>query len=548
MSVTSPPAHRRPRAPAFVHAGVVFATVVLVGTLALNASQTPPPTVPEFAPQAQEQILEAPESQTSSEGTGSGGTQGTDPAVDGDALPTPSAFPTNVPRHRRCFGDPPRQTEDPQSPPCVPYWDPEQDNGGATWQGVTADEIRVAWPLSIEKERDVRALERYFNLRFEFYGRTLRLISYGPAGGVFGGMSAADMRQMADFVHEELKVFASIAYPPKAGAEHHYYDRLAEHGIIGVDSHAGQRDEAHYERFAPFQWNVLPALDTIVRNYGEWICKTLADGPPEHAGTGIADRSERVFGLAYHKSPAGSSPDRSLLLEVLRRCGVEPAAVVEIVDGQQAILRFVQERVTSVICLCQGGHYFDMLMPEATRQAFFPEWLVNSYHYLDYDSVGQEYPPEHASSTFGITFHNKWLPQKEMPWWNAIKEADPEYETGDDGYASAAYERYYELLLLASGIQMAGPALTPENFERGLFEARFPAVGSGGPPLYHPGGGFGPGDHTMIDDAATIWWSRTEMGYTTNVRRGTFCYVDHGTRYGIGQWPRDQTLFEGSCQ
>lgn len=539
-----------PRAPGVLHLAIAVIVVVAVGAIAFDARQQPPPQVLEFAPQAREQITDAPEDQAATT-PGNGTTSPTAPE------PTPSATgsgeppvqPSEIPRHRRCFGDPPRQTEDPQSPPCVPYWNPSQDNGGATWQGVTPDEIRVAWPMSLEKERDTRALERYVNLRFEFYGRTLRLIPYGPKGGVFGGMSAADMRAMADFVNDELDAFASIAYPPKAGAEHHYYDRLAEHRIVSVDSHASQRTEAHFTQHAPYEWGYLPALDTMQRNLAEWICNTLEGRAPSHAGPGTQDRAERVFGLAYHVSPSGSAPERGILVQALRQgCGIrlEP---VEITTAQQVIARFVTARVTTVICLCQGGHYFDELMPEATRQAYLPEWIASSYHYLDFDSVGQEYPVEHAEHVFGMTFHNKWLPQKEMPWYQAIKEADPEYETGDDGYASAAYERYYELLVLASGIQMAGPTLTPENFQRGLYGARFPAKGSGGPPLWHPGGGFGPGDHTMVDDAAVIWWSPTEMGYTTNVRRGTFCYLDQGRRYGLGQWPRGrQPLFQGDCQ
>src|SRR5207244_2206863 len=40
-----------------------------------------------------------------------------------------------------CVGNPPRQTEDPLSPPCVPSF--HGANGGATAAGVSATEIRV---------------------------------------------------------------------------------------------------------------------------------------------------------------------------------------------------------------------------------------------------------------------------------------------------------------------------------------------------------------------------------------------------------------------
>src|SRR5207249_1400399 len=83
----------------------------------------------------------------------------------------------SVPSTHRCFGNPPRQIEDPQSPPCVPAW--RGDNGGATTKGVTENEVRVVVPVASEPNVPadyVNALERFFNNRFEFYGRQLRLI------------------------------------------------------------------------------------------------------------------------------------------------------------------------------------------------------------------------------------------------------------------------------------------------------------------------------------------------------------------------------------
>ncbi|MCI0347640.1 MAG: hypothetical protein L0221_19740, partial [Chloroflexi bacterium] len=42
---------------------------------------------------------------------------------------------------KRCVGNPPRQTEDPLAPPCVAFF--QGDNFGATYQGVTRDEVRI---------------------------------------------------------------------------------------------------------------------------------------------------------------------------------------------------------------------------------------------------------------------------------------------------------------------------------------------------------------------------------------------------------------------
>src|SRR5439155_24992015 len=108
-----------------------------------------------------------------------------------------------TPQSKRCVGNPPRQTEDPLSPPCAGYFD--GDNFGTTYQGVTKDEIRVLWyldvggqylaadgfePAPVKKSQDLgnppdpndpddnfvytrvmRGWQRYFNERFQTYGR-----------------------------------------------------------------------------------------------------------------------------------------------------------------------------------------------------------------------------------------------------------------------------------------------------------------------------------------------------------------------------------------
>src|SRR5581483_8402822 len=137
-------AAQRSRLPGAVNltAGVVI--LILVAVVALRVSASPPPSIAEFAPQPQKNIAQAPGEQSSAIGNGntpSGlGSSQTPPAV-----PSPTPLGAGV-RLLRCVGDPPRQIEDPQSPPCVPYW--SGDNGGATAKGVTRDEVRIVVPMA----------------------------------------------------------------------------------------------------------------------------------------------------------------------------------------------------------------------------------------------------------------------------------------------------------------------------------------------------------------------------------------------------------------
>ena len=59
---------------------------------------------------------------------------------------------------------------------------------------------------------------------------------------------------------------------------------------------------------------------------------------------------------------------------------------------------------------------------------------------------------------------------------------------------------YNQLYMLAIGIQMAGPNLTPASFEKGMFDY---------PRRTGPYGtwGFGPNDYSTSDDAREIFWN-----------------------------------------
>src|SRR5687768_6307208 len=141
-AVARPVPGRRPRGPGYTFLALTLVLAALVAVVSLTFRQTPPPTIAEFAPQAIEQITDSPDDQTSSRSERAG----EDPAATDAGLGAvpPAAPALDAPRVRRCVGDPPRQIEYPQSPPCVPYWD--GDNGGATYKGVTRDEIRVVVP------------------------------------------------------------------------------------------------------------------------------------------------------------------------------------------------------------------------------------------------------------------------------------------------------------------------------------------------------------------------------------------------------------------
>lgn len=543
--------------------GTVFLSIalgigLLISLLPRTGDQPPPPTIAEFAPQAARQIRKALSLQTSQFGSDRGGCVEGQVCTGGVKPPSPAPRPTiEVPLAKQCYGDRARpetlrQAADYQSPPCIPYW--KGNNGGGTSKGVTGDSIFVAVPtVAFENADNIQPLADFFNRHFQFYGRKIVLKQF-PAKGNLNSQPSPDLELTdAKRVDEELKAFASLTTGGRFGSEHLYYDELARRKIISVAHRAGTKtSEAYLQRFAPYRWSVLPGIDTMQRHMAEMVCKVLAGKAPEYAGPGVTG-NRRVFGLIYGRAADGTKPDLDLFRNDLSACKVSLAADVEYdQSGDQTtdtgtILKMVQARVTSVICFCDVSALSSKLMQAASGEQYRPEWILSTYIDNDVDNSFAQAPPDQATHVIGASFRNKWLPREDMFWYRAWRDAFP---AGDpqpnEGYSLAA--RYSSLLLLASGIQMAGPILTPKTFEEGLLRAQFPNPFAQGPPYYQARVGFEGGRHTMIGDATMYWYSRSERGTVDPTSFGAVCYVDQGRRYSLGAWPQQEPAFQRSCR
>ncbi len=534
----------RPRTPGMVNGIVALVMVLLLAAVALTARQPPPPSIAEFAPQATEQIKDAPPEQSSKFGSGPGG-DGIGEGGPPTTIPKPREIIDRA-RVRRCIGDPPRQIEDPQSPPCVPYFD--GDNGGATTKGVTEGEIRVAIPTNLGTQADVNELSAFFNNRFEFYGRKLNLLFYRTQAQTIPEM-LADAQTVDD-----MNVFANLAYSGGAfkdlgGREYHFFNELSRRKIVSVMGFFNNMpisDQAHLTANAPYQWTYMPTVDQIQRGIGDLACQSLVGKKPEYGGVGTSNLPVRKFGIIQTTYDDGTpSADVKPLTERLEGCGAKPFVVQYPGGGRNAepgiILKLKDAGVTTVVALTHPGP-LGTFMSSATSNAYNPEWLVSNYIGQDGDIAGATYPPAQAANVIGVRSLNKPGPDSDAPWYWAHKEANPTFSTS--GELGQGDFLYWNLLVLASGIQMAGPKLTPASFEAGLFKTKFPNPGAAGPPYYQGTVGFAPGDHSMVDDFATIWWDGTARSFERyGDAAGAFCYVDRGVRFAPTKRPAGPTNF-----
>jgi hypothetical protein len=176
------------------------------------------------------------------------------------------------------------------------------------------------------------------------------------------------------------------------------------------------------------------------------------------------------------------------------------------------------EGTTSVSCACDPIMQM-YLAQEATASDYHPEWLIAGVGFIDLDIGGQiisKNAPDQWVRAFGAS-------PSAAPQPPETSVAHAAYRTVRQDEPSLLVDQIYaQLLTLALGIQMAGPELTPETFETGLFA--YPG-GSGQAGTWD----FGPGHYTPVTDIREIWWDPDRVS-PFNGQPGT--YVDDGQRYG----------------
>ncbi len=562
--MSAPQRARRPRGPGLAYSITACVAVLALGAVALSADQAPPPSVAEFAPAALDQIKEAPPRQGTDvgegeEGPGGASTRSPSASPSPTVAPSPTGPVIDVARTRKCVGNPPRQTEDPQSPPCVPYF--SGDNGGATSFGVTRDEIRVALPygsfLSSTVPQDYDVLAAFFNTRYEFYGRKIRLLPFISRGDNFANPNPPDMIADANRVQTELKAFGSLGYSDRRGAEHTYYDELARRKIVAVVAGtAAEATEAHLRQRAPYQWSRSMATDSLVRNLGQFTCAQLVGKPPSYGGpySFVPQPTVRKLGIMVTRAPDGTIPDIAPLKAALGGCGESPVVVEapyaeDARAGLNPVIQLKDAQVTSILCVCDLGSERNSYMPAAEGQGYNPEWVVSSYNGNDVDNSFAQAPPNQARHLIGVSASNKTQRNQDHPWFWAYREAGPTRTPPSGGAGYAMTGIYGSMSLLAAGIQMAGPKLTPETFAAALQRTVFPNPGAGAPPYYQSAIGFSGGTHSMVKDLAMFWYDATQQGTVDPATPGAVCYVRRGERFATGAWAtRDPEFRQGPCR
>jgi hypothetical protein len=188
--------------------------------------------------------------------------------------------------------------------------------------------------------------------------------------------------------------------------------------------------------------------------------------------------------------------------------------------------QLIDKGVTTISCFCDPLMLLN-LTQEIDSQGLEPEWIATGVGFVDLDLIGQGLAKKNDQwkRAFGVSPIAAQEPAKKSAGYKAFKSVRPDEEP-----SQAVDVFYYQLYQLALGIQMAGPDLTPENLETGLFS--YPVKdGPAGKWDYFPE------SYTPIIDAREVWWDNEAVS-PFNEEKGT--YLSTNQRYIVEEIPPGQ--------
>lgn len=440
---------------------------------------------------------------------------------------------------------------------CVATSDVE---GGDTATGVTSDTITVvAWlpndadPIfaivrqalgiddSVEQvEQTYRGLAEVFQRYYETYGRTVEVEFVQASGSMLDPVAArADALRAAEY-----EPFAVLGGPLLAST---WTEELHARGIVCMACPGISDPE-------PTGFGIQPNQGQIRTHVVSYVAAKLAGGTADFAGEGIKGE-ERVFGLLSLVQSEGDErgveryveqfADEGIDIAETGKFPLDPGRAQELATG--IVAKMKDAGVTTVVVRADP-----LTLPaftrEATKQNWYPEWVIGGFQFTDTTTFARTFDQEQWSHAFGLSF----LPPKAPP------EITPAYRLYDwyHGTPPPADDSliltYPQVALFFTGVHLAGPDLTVENYRDALFA--FPPTPEA---VTQPSVDYGfglwnvhdeddPGDYEGIDDMVELWWDAEAEGEDETGVEGTgmYRYANGGQRYMPHEYTATVDVFD----
>lgn len=436
-----------------------------------------------------------------------------------------------------CPGGGPQVPDDPYSPPCFAF---DGDNGGETSKGVTADTITVSYRQTTEGNaltllaqlmgiafdetaedfrRTNEGLIEYFNQTFQMYGRQMELEVYQGQGGLTteltgGGREAASTDGLR--AGTEIGAFADVTATSQP-----YAEALAANRTIAFGPPYLSRE--WFGEHRPYAWSLTSDCSDVAEAASAYGLARLIGKPATRAEGELAGQTRKMAVISPNNAEYQRCTEAGLA--VVEEAGEEIDYVTDYAldlgripnQATSIATEMIREGVTTISCFCDPFMLLNLIQ-QIDAAGLDPEWIATGVGFIDIDLIGQGLMKgnDQWDGAFGASPLGVQPSREDSPGYRAFKSVRPDEEP-----SAAVDVFYYQLYQLALGIQMAGPDLTPETLETGLFSY---------PEHTGPAGtwDYAPESYTPITDLREIVWD-PEATSPFNGEPGT--YVGDGPRF-----------------
>ncbi len=431
------------------------------------------------------------------------------------------------------------------APYCVPKW--TGTNGGSTSPGVTATTVNVSvnyasngglcpFLASMESKsiasealfkKMINTYVALFNKDFELWGRKVVIKYFNGQGCYASELLGQDQAQAeADAqTAASLNVFAdtSMLYsaPP-------YDTALAQKHIIAIGGEF--MPHSWFQQNAPYEYSTIASCSKFMTSVVQIIKNSINGLPAIYAGNKSYHHELAKIGLIY-PSAAFLAPCAQQVKSELKADHI-PITATFVYDisnfgsvGNEAtavMSDFHQKGVTTVICGCDPVTPMYMA-GAAAQQGYYPEWIPMTLG----DGVTRGIMGSTAAKSewaHAITNFVQTTPPHDQEYALAYKIATGHQLHGLINVVTAGGV-YSDILLLFSALQQAGPDLTVQSFQRGMWSL---------PPSVQDasmgGWAFLPGHYTTPSNFMISYWNNNARGAVTN-GQGAFMACNHGELY-----------------
>ena len=466
-----------------------------------------------------------------------------------------------------------------QRAPCTRPLKKGESNGGATSQGVTDKTIKVVLFLGNHQQQDqARNMpggsapvdhatgqpayiedsypdwQAVLNHNFNLWGRKFEFVTVNPSG-------PDEAAQRADALKvAEMKPFAVVSNAPAtAGGGQVFASELVAKKIIvfygGVtNKQAGQ--QAPYRYLGGFDNNAA-VINTV-----QFAARQLQGQSAKWSGDFV--NKKRVFGVIRPETGIDwqyfDSTAKQEKLQVATGANLQysvPLDTSQITAANQEeaptiVAKLKNAGVTTVLLFTSFGMNQEVLK-SADKLDYHPEWVFSGMGAQDIEITArilQGQAPDQMKHVFGLgdlPLYVAGIDDPQVHWFNW-------YWGPNKGVYSAG--TVGTLYLINAGVSLAGPKLTPKNFQTGLFS--MPLFGGAASNQVQsfmfaqgPAADLPYDEYSQVGlDYAVMWWSPTEMGkgkILFNDGTGRFMYIDNAKRYKAGEWKKGEPkLFDPS--